>query len=114
MTSRDSSPKRRAFSQVIYIQSIEPQTVLSAGYRPHQIKNLLIIVKAQRKVIYTKILSKVYMVVKVSKLEVDFLSVLFYKFDLDCWSVRTLIMPLISKYLATVTPVTSYLGNLLF
>ena len=49
VTSRDSFPQWRAFSQAIYIQSIEPQTVLSAGYPPRQMKNLLIIDEAQRK-----------------------------------------------------------------
>ena len=47
VTSYDSSPRWRAFSQGIYIQSIEPQTVLSAGYPPRQIKNLLIIGKVK-------------------------------------------------------------------
>ena len=42
-------PMEKAFSQAIYIQSIEPQTVLSAGYPRRQMKNLLIIGKAQRK-----------------------------------------------------------------
>ena len=42
-------PQWKAFSQAIYIQSIEPQTVLSAGYTPRQMINLLIIGKAQRK-----------------------------------------------------------------
>ena len=51
-------PMEKAFSQAIYIPYIEPQTVLSAGYPPRQMKNLLIIGKAQRKGIYTKILSK--------------------------------------------------------
>ena len=49
LTSRDSFPKWRASSQGIYIPYIEPQTVLSAGYPPRQMKNLLIIGKAQRK-----------------------------------------------------------------
>ena len=61
--------KWRAFSQAIYIPYIEPQTVLSAGYPPRQIKNLLITGKPQRKGVYTKILLE---------LEVDFLSVFFY------------------------------------
>ena len=52
------TPMEKAFSQAIYIPYIEPQTVLSAGYPPRQMKNLLIIGKAQRKGIYTKILSK--------------------------------------------------------
>ena len=43
------------------------------------------------------------MVVKVSKLEVDFLSVFFYYFGLDCWG-----------FLTAVTPVTFYLCNLYF
>ena len=42
----------------VFTYRIEPQTVLSAGYPPRQMKNLLIIGKAQRKGIYTKILSK--------------------------------------------------------
>ena len=66
---RSFYPQWKAFSQAIYIQSIEPQTVLSAGYPPRQIKNLLIIGKPQRKGVYTKILLE---------LEVDFLSVFFY------------------------------------
>ena len=55
---RSFYPQWKAFSQAIYIQSIEPQTLLSAGYPPPQMKNHLIIGKAQRKGIYTKILSK--------------------------------------------------------
>ena len=60
---------------------------------------------------------------KVSKLEVDFCSVLFYflcfsvLFGLDCWGggggVLGWIMPLIYKCSETVTPVTSDLSNLL-
>ena len=37
----------KAFSQAIYIPYIEPQTVLSAGYPPRQMKNLLIIGKVK-------------------------------------------------------------------
>ena len=58
---RSFYPQWKAFSQAIYIQSIEPQTVLSAGYPPPQMKNHLIIGKAQRKGIYTKILSKAWL-----------------------------------------------------
>ena len=82
------SPQWRAFSQVIYIQSIKPQTVLSAGYPPCQMKNLLIIgkvkpserefrLKCYRKP-YLKLLWKISLHCgQVSKLEVDFLSVVF-------------------------------------
>ena len=101
-------PMEKAFSQAIYIPYIEPQTVLSAGYPPRQMKNLLIIGKAQRKGIYTKILSKALfditfknkfsLLSKCLSWKLIFLLCIFYQFGLDCWGFH-----------ATVTPVTHLL-----
>ena len=114
----------KAFSQGIYIPYIEPQTVLSAGYPPRQMKNLLIIGKAQRKGIYTKILSKALFDITLKNKFTLLSKCLSWKLIsfLCCFTTLAftvgdflhLIMCLISKYLATVPPVTSYLGNLLF